>query len=211
MKRVFIIDDHPLTRKGLVSLIEAEANLSVCGLAAGEKEALERIEAAAPDLMVLDFLVPGMRGLGIIEHLHARWPRLPILVFTDRTACALRALQAGAHGYVSKKGEEKEVVHAIRHLLAGKIYVSDAICDRLLLDLVSEPPPSPAQVLSRRELEVFELIGRGLDTGSMAEKLDISPKTIDSYRRRIRSKLNLEANAELIQRAVRWVSGYEVC
>ena len=211
MKRVFVIDDHPLTRKGLVSLIDAETDLTVCGQAADEKEALGHIEAAAPDLLVLDFLVPGIRGLSIIEDLRARWPALRILVFTDREACALRALQAGAYGYVSKKGEENEVVHAIRQLLAGKIYVSNKICDQLLLDLVADPLPSPAEVLSRRELEVFELIGRGLDTGAMAEKLAISPKTIDSYRRRIRSKLNLEGNAELIQRAVRWVSGYEVC
>ena len=168
--KVFIIDNHPLTRKGLASLIEVEAGFVMCGQVADEKEALEHLETLEPDLVVLDLIQPGMRGLTLIEQVHARRP----LVFTNRTACARRALQAGARGYISKEDEEEEIIQAIGQVLAGKVYVSDAIYDRLLLDLVSDPLPSPTGVLSKRELEVFELIGRGKDAAAVAEKLGIS-------------------------------------
>lgn len=206
MKRILIIDPHPMTCKGLSALLKTEKEFEVICRMSSTDDALTQVESQQPDLVILDVELPGINGITIIKQLRKEHPNVSILVFTDRKTDVMYTIKAGARGYVSKRGEGSEIVRAIRQVLAGKVYVSEKLCDKLLLDLATASTPSPPEILSERELEVFELIGRGKETRDIATRLIVSPKTIDSYRRRIRNKLRLDGNSELIQRAVRWVS-----
>ena len=205
MNKVLLIDSHPVMRKGLALTLNAEPDLEVCCQTASAEEALALLETAEPDLVMLDLALPGMEGLAFIEQVHERRPALPLLVFTENKACALRAIRAGARGYIAQEEAGGEIVFAVRRVLEGHYYVSEEICDRLLFELAAGPTRYPPDVLSRREMEVFTFVGQGLNTGEIARRMKVSPKTVDSFRRRIKSKLGLTGIAELIQRAVRWV------
>jgi DNA-binding NarL/FixJ family response regulator len=212
MKRILLVEDHPLMRKGLALSIETEPDLKVCGQLADAEEALAAFEELDPDLVVVDISLPGMSGLELIKHLQALRPQLPTLVVSrhDEALYAERAIRAGARGYVMKLEAGDVIVKAIRRVLAGGIYVSEEINERLLMGLAAgrrELAQSPLEVLSDRELEVFELTGRGLGTREIAERLHLSVKTVESYRARIKEKLNLNTAAELMQHAVQWVEG----
>ncbi|NNF02937.1 MAG: response regulator transcription factor, partial [Rhodothermales bacterium] len=165
-----------------------------------------------PDLVMVDISLPGMSGLELVKHLQAIKPELKILVVSrhDESLYAERAIRAGARGYVMKLEAGEVMVKAIRRIMNGGIYVSEEINERLLLGMISGHQPlkeSPLDLLSDRELEVFELTGRGSGTREIAEKLHLSVKTVESYRARIKSKLNLGSAAELMQHAVQWVEG----
>jgi|SRR5690554_1243913 DNA-binding NarL/FixJ family response regulator len=210
MKTIFIVDDHPLMRKGMALTLEAEQDLSVIGQAASAEEAVEMIDKLDPDLAIVDVSLPGMSGLELIKHLQALKPDLNILVVSrhDESLYAERAIRAGARGYLMKLEAGEVIVKAVRHVLAGGIYVSDEIKERLLMGMMTgrkEMNQSPLEVLSDRELEVFELTGQGLGTREIAERLHLSVKTVESYRARIKNKLNLGTAAELMQHAVQWV------
>ncbi|MFQ5570342.1 MAG: response regulator [Rhodothermales bacterium] len=213
MRQVIIADNHPLTRQGLALTLDAEPDLAVCGQAATAGETCDLIDTQNPDLVILDLSLNGMHTLDLIEHIHTHRPALPILVLTEEIVCAERSIRAGAHGYITKRGScvESEVVHAVRRLLEGGIYVSEDVCEQILRNLMSGPHLSPDVVLSRQELNVYELIGRGRSTREIAEQLHISPKTVDSYRRRIKDKLSLSERTELIHHAMRWVDEYVLC
>jgi DNA-binding NarL/FixJ family response regulator len=206
MTKILIIDPHPMTCKGLNALLKAEKEFEVICRMSSNDDALTQVETHQPDLVILDVDLPGTNGISFIKQLRREQPNVSILVFTDRKTDVMYTIRAGARGYVSKRGEGSEIVKAIRQVLAGKVYVSEKLCDKLLLDLATASKPSPPEILSERELEVFELIGRGKETRAIATRLGVSPKTIDSYKRRIRTKLDLGGNSELIQRAVRWTS-----
>ncbi len=212
MKKILIVDDHPLMRKGLAMTLNAEPDLNVCGQVADAEEALGALEEFNPDLAIVDISLPGMSGLELIKHMQALRPELRTLVVSrhDEALYAERAIRAGARGYVMKLEASDMIVKAVRRVLNGGIYVSEEINERLLLGLAAgrqELAQSPLEVLSDRELEVFELTGRGLGTREIAERLHLSVKTVESYRARIKDKLNLKTAAELMQHAVQWVEG----
>ncbi len=212
MTKVLVVDDHPLMRKGLVMSLQAEPDLIVCGQASNAEEGLGLVEQEAPDLVIVDISLPGMSGLELIKHMHAIRPSILTLVVSrhDEALYAERAIRAGARGYVMKLEAGEVMMKAVRRVLNGGIYISDEINERLLLGLASGQEvlaQSPLDVLSDRELEVFELTGRGYGTRDIAERLHLSVKTVESYRARIKNKLNLSSAAELMQHAVQWVEG----
>ncbi len=210
--RVLIVDDHPLMRKGLALTLEAEPDLEVAGQAANAEEALGRFDALAPDLVLVDVSLPGTNGIELVKHLLARRPDLPTLVVSrhDEALYAERAVRAGAKGYVSKLEADDQIVKAVRYILRGGIWLSDELKDKLLFGVAAgrkDALQSPLEVLSDRELEVFEMTGRGLPTKEIAGRLHLSVKTVESYRARIKAKLSLESGTELMQHAVAWVEG----
>jgi len=202
-------------RKGLGLTLDAEPDLTVCGQAADAEEALAMLDSVEPDLAIVDISLPTMGGLELIKHMQALYPDMRTLVVSrhDETLYAERAIRAGARGYVMKLEAGNLIVKAVRRVLSGGIYVSEEINERLLLGLVSGRPQltqSPLEVLSDRELEVFELTGRGLGTREIAERLHLSVKTVESYRARIKDKLSLKSASELMQHAVQWVESESV-
>ncbi|QXD14635.1 response regulator transcription factor [Rhodocaloribacter litoris] len=212
MKKILIVDDHPLMRKGLALSIESETDLKVVAQAADAEEALAALETHDPDMAVVDISLPGMSGLELIKHMLALKPGLKVLVVSrhDESLYAERAIRAGARGYVMKLEAGEVIVQAVRRVLNGGIYVSEEVNERLLMGIAAGREmlaKSPLEVLSDRELEVFELTGRGLGTREIAERLHLSIKTVESYRARIKNKLNLNTAVELMQHAVQWVEG----
>lgn len=215
MYRILIVDDHPLMRKGLAMTLEAEPGLRVVAQAPDAETALDLLDEAKPDIVIVDISLPGMSGLELVKHLKALRPNLGTLVVSrhDETLYAERALRAGARGYVMKLEATEAIVKAVRRVLNGSIYVSEEINERLLLSMAGGQRPIaqfPLEVLSDRELEIFEMTGRGLATRDIAERLHLSVKTVESYRARIKTKLNLDGAAELMKHAVQWVESERV-
>jgi DNA-binding NarL/FixJ family response regulator len=213
--RIYIVEDHPVMRRGYASLLDQEMDLEICGETGSADEARKQIPKVEPDLVILDLSLEAGSGLDLIKHLRAEYPDLPILVVSmhDETLYAERVLQAGARGYLMKSEAYPEVINAIRRILDGGIFLSQQLSTQLLLRFSgtssSTAMPSPLDQLSDRELEVFEYMGRGLTTREIAEKLVLSPKTIDSYRTRVKEKLSVDSNAELRRRAVVWVEQHQ--
>ncbi len=210
--KLIIVDDHPLMRKGLAMSLNAEPDLKVLAQASSAEDALAALDQGDPDLAIVDISLPGMSGLELIKHMRVLRPELKILVLSrhDESLYAERAIRAGARGYVMKLEAGDVMLKAVRRVLNGGIYVSEEINERLLLGMASgreNLSKSPLEVLSDRELEVFEMTGRGHGTRDIAEQLHLSVKTVESYRARIKNKLNLNSAAELMQHAVQWVEG----
>lgn len=211
MADIVLIDDHPLMRQGLVRTIENEVDLNVVGQMDSAEDALEEIEDLDPDLAIVDISLPGMSGMELLKHLQSRAPDLKALVVSrhDETLYAERCIRAGAKGYVMKQEAGDVIVEAIRKVLNGRIFVSEEINERLLQSMAEggreRIMQSPLEVLSDRELEVFELTGEGLSTREIAERLHLSVKTVESYRARIKDKLHLDSGNELMKHAVQWV------
>lgn len=212
--KIFVVDDHPVMRRGYSYLIGAEMDMEICGEAESARGALEQMGEASPDLALVDLTLKGMGGLELIKRLQAQYPDVRVLVVSmhDETLYADRALRAGARGYIMKDEVESAIVKAIRRILDGGVYVSDALSTKILLQYTGAVPgkgESPLDRLSDRELEVFESMGRGYGTREIAERLALSPKTIDSYRSRIKDKLAIDRNSELTRRAVIWVESQD--
>ena len=210
MTRLLLVDDHPLMRKGLAMTLDAEPDLEVVGQAESAEEAIAMFERLEPDVALIDVSLPGMGGLELTKHLLALRPELMVLVVSrhDEALYAERAVRAGAKGYVMKLEAGDTIVKAVRHVLRGGIYLSEDLKDRMLFGAAvgrKAPAQSPVEVLSDRELEVFELTGRGLPTREISERLHLSVKTVESFRARIKTKLNLGSGTELLQHAVQWV------
>lgn len=211
MDTIVIVDDHPLVRKGLAMSLDGQLGFDVCGQAASAEDGLELIEELNPDLAILDVSLPGMSGLEMVKHLLSIRPDQLILMVSrhDETLYAERVIRAGARGYVMKLEASEVIVKAVRAVLNGRIFLSEEINNRLLRSLADGGPSalasSPLGALSDRELEVFELTGRGLPTSDVADRLHISIKTVESYRARIKQKLNLRNASELMRHAVKWV------
>lgn len=215
MKKILIVDDHPLMRKGLALMFDAEQDLEICAQAENAEQTLRLLEAIDPDLAIIDISLPGMSGLELIKHTLAIKPDLAVLVISrhDEVLYAERAIRAGARGYVMKLEAGEVIVKAVRRILDGGVYVSEAINDRLLVSMTTgrnNLSDSPLDILSDRELEVFELTGRGLGTRDIAVRLHLSVKTVESYRARIKGKLNLSTATELMQQAIQWVEGERI-
>jgi DNA-binding NarL/FixJ family response regulator len=207
--RVLIVDDHPLVRLGLAELIAADPELEVCGEAATAEEALSQVEATSPHVVIVDLSLKSGHGIDLIEQIKARHEHVKMLVSSihDESLFAERVLRAGAMGYVNKEEDTESVIEAIHQVLQGKIYLSESMSNRLLKTVVDGEPlaEDPIKSLSNRELEVFEMIGEGLTTKQIAKKLHLSPKTVETHREKIKTKLNVANSTELSHRAVQWV------
>lgn len=208
--RLLIVDDHPIVRQGLAQLIDRQADLQVAGESDDAEEAIALIRSESFDAAIIDLSLPGVSGIELIRQIQAEAPFMPVLVLSmhDEQFYAERALRAGARGYIMKEVATERVVEAVRKVLRGEIYVSREVADRLLSKIVSgdgSPIGSPVERLSDRELEVFQLLGKGYGTRQVAEMLHLSIKTVESYRANIKDKLQLKNAAELVQHAVQWV------
>ena len=206
--RILIVDDHPIVREGLASLVDAAPDLEVCGQAETAREALATVEREAPDLVLVDLSLQGTGGLELLKRLADRSVPALVVSMHDDPTWPERALAAGALGYVHKSAATREVVEAIRAVRSGRLWVSDSVSEQLLrrrFGPARQPEGSPVASLSDRELDVFVRIGEGLTTGQIGEELHLSPKTVQTYRQRIKEKLDLETAAELSAAATRWV------
>ncbi len=209
-KRVYIVDDHPLMRKGMVMTLKSDIEFDVCGQAESAEEALNEILELKPDAAVIDISLPGMNGIELVKNLLHQMPELKILIVSrhDEELYAERALRAGAKGYLMKLEAGEVLVSAVRQVLNGGIYLSDKIGNKLLMKLTSgktAKSDNPLDLLSDRELEVFELTGQGHSTRDISKKLHISVKTVESHRANIKEKLHIDSANELMRHAVRWV------
>ncbi len=208
-RKILIVDDHPILRKGLAMVIDSEPDLEVVGEAEEVQGALEKIESLAPDLVIVDLALPGVDGIELIKAMKLKHRDLPALVVSmhDETLFAERALRAGARGYIMKQEAVDKVLVAIRKVLGGEIFVSDRITTKMLETLISgdaRGASTPLDLLSNRELTVFRLIGQGFKTSQIAEKLHLSVKTIESYRSHIKEKLRLSTGNDLMKYAIQW-------
>jgi len=205
--RILLVDDHPMVRERLAEILGREADLRVCGQAEDRHDALAAVEAKRPDLVIVDLTLKTSDGLELVKDIHSRRPFLPMLVVSmhDESLYAERAIRAGARGYITKQEATRNILVAVRRVLAGNIYLNERITTRILSRLTAHPDQdvaAPAALLADRELQVFELTGRGLNTREIAARLRVSPKTIETYRVRIREKLNLKDGRELLQLAI---------
>jgi DNA-binding NarL/FixJ family response regulator len=213
--RIFLVDDHPMIREYLAALLEREADLAVCGEADDAPTALTRIETLLPDLVIMDISLRRSHGLELLKNLKALRPELPVLVLSmhDESLYAARAIRAGAMGYITKEEASRKILFAIRKVLNGEVYLSDQMSARMMKRLVGGQrgeTGSALEVLTDRELEVFQMIGRGLGTRRIAEELRIGIKTVESYRARIKEKLHLTDGTQLLQQAIQWVQSNEI-
>jgi DNA-binding NarL/FixJ family response regulator len=208
-KRILIVDDHPMMRDGLRQLIANEVDLEVCGEADDAPTALSHAEALKPDVALVDITLRSSNGLELIKDLQIRAPKTAVLVLSmhDESLYAERVLRAGGRGYIMKQEGGKKIIEGIRQVASGRTFVSDVISAKIL-DTFSghrHETSSPIEELTDREFEVFQLIGQGLSTKEMADKLHVSAKTIEVHRVNIKEKLNIGTAPELIRFAVRWV------
>ena len=207
--RILLVDDHPLVRERLAEVINREPDLVVSGEAEDRDGAIEAILAAPPNLVIVDLTLKNSDGLELIKDIHARWPKLRMLVVSmhDESLYAERAVRAGALGYITKQEATRKILLAIRRVLTGSVYLNDKITNRLLSRLTAPADQATATIagsLADRELQVFELTGRGLNTYDIARELRIAVKTVETYRARIKEKLRLKDASELLQAAITW-------
>lgn len=208
--RVLLVDDHAVVRFGIAQLINRQGDLVVCGEEENAANALSAIAKLKPDLVIADISLKDSSGLELMRNIKAQYSKLPVLVVSahDETVYAELAFRAGALGYLMKDQALDHILPAVRRVLSGNIYVSEALAARMLQQQVRGKPDlqqSPVAGLSDRELEVFQLIGQWKKTSEIAAELHLSVKTIEYYREQIKRKLNLKNSAELTQHATSWV------
>ena len=206
--KVLLVDDHPLVREWLTNLINEEADFEVCGQAGDARAALELIGTLSPRIAVVDISLDGGSGLELIKDIKAQHPKVDAIVLSmhDESLYAERAMRAGAAGYIMKREATSKVLDAIRTVTKGGLFFSNnvnALLAQKLMQRVGEQPASVAS-LSDRELEVFQMLGRGLNTRQISEQMNVSFKTVQAYCARIKEKLDLANINELIAQAVRW-------
>jgi DNA-binding NarL/FixJ family response regulator len=210
-KRLLIVDDHPLFRKGLQELIHSEAEFAVCGEAGNAAEAMEVIRKLHPDMAIVDLSLPGANGIELIKNIRAEFQSLPVLVLSmhDESLYALRALRAGADGYVMKHEAMANVIQAIREVFNGRPYLSPAMAAQVITKFAhrqAEGETDAVERLSDRELEILELIGKGNEVRQIAKLLHLSPKTVETHRAHIKDKLDLKNSREVARFALQWLS-----
>jgi DNA-binding NarL/FixJ family response regulator len=209
--QILIVDDHPAVREALAMRIGRQPDLKVCGEAADVSEALRLIAETDPEVAVIDISLKSGNGIDLIKRIRDRNDRVRVLVWSmhSESLYAERALRVGALGYITKDQATDRIVEAIRRVLEGRVWLSDAMAERLLQRAVGVGRPevarSPLDALADRELEVFRLIGAGVKTAEIAERLHLSVKTVETYRDRIRQKLDLSDGTKLAQYAAQWV------
>lgn len=213
-RRILLVDDHPLTRRGMAQLIDQQSDLTVCCEADNAFEAIDTIRSSKPALALVDVSLPGRHGLELIKDIRAMFPDVLVLVVSmhDENLYAERALKAGARGYLMKNQGGEKLLEAIRQVLGGAIYVSSNVSARILNDLSNNNRRTgSAEIgsLTDREFEIFQHVGQGLTTREISESLHLSAKTVETHRLHIREKLGIMSGPELIRHAVRWVGSQE--
>ncbi len=207
--QVIIVDDHPVVRDGLTTIINQEQDLNVCGGADDAHQALKAIGQLEPDVAIVDISLKNSDGIELTKSIKARQPKLSVIVLSvhDESVYAERALLAGAKAYLMKDAVSENIVKAIRVVLSGEIYVSNAISKKFLHKIAQDKAgtvKTPIESLSDREFEIFRLIGEGYKASQIAEQLHLSVKTVETYRGRLKEKLNIESAGELLQYAIKW-------
>lgn len=207
-RRILVVDDHPVVRDGLAAQVATEPDLVVAWATGDPAEAQALIAAHSPDVVVVDITLEKRSGLDLIRQIRAHEHTMPILVWSmhPEKLYAERAIKAGAQGYIEKIRGGDDIVGAIRTVLAGRIYASVAVMERVLQRFgAGGGQRSGIDALSDRELQAFELMGTGLSTVDIAARMSVSPKTVETYRVRIKEKLGLMSFAEVIQHATAWM------
>jgi len=210
-KRVLVVDDHPVFRRGIIALITEQPDLAVCGEADTAPAALDAMRRLQPDVALIDISLPGTNGIELLKSMLAEQSKLAVLMLSmhDESLYALRALRAGAKGYVMKAEAMSNVVGALRKVLGGEVYVSPRFSERLVFKAIHSLDGgmgSPVDKLSDRELEVLQLFGRGFGTREIANELHLSIKTIETHRAHIKEKLGFKDGGEMVRFAIDWVA-----
>lgn len=214
-RKILILDDHPVTRYGLSQLIGRQPDLLVCAEAQDAQQAMEAVKSTQPDLVLTDITLPGKSGLQFVREVCAQFPGVVVLAISmhDESLYAERVLRAGGRGYIMKSEGGEKLLEAIRQVLRGQVYVSQSMT-AALLDVLTRRrlgvDPATPRALSDREFEVFQLIGQGLSTRQVGQRLSLSAKTIGTHRSHIMEKLNLQSGPELIKEAVRWAASEQL-
>jgi len=214
-KKILLVDDHPIFRHGLAELLDTQTDLTVCGHADSAPSALEQMRRLQPDLAILDITLRGTNGIELVKLMKAEYPQMPVLVLSmhDEALYGLRALRAGALGYVMKAEGVQHVLEAVRRVLEGKMFVSPKLSEKLIFKAVhgsESDSPSPIDRLSDRELEVLVMLGRGHSTRSIAKQINLSVKTVETHRAHIKEKLGFADANEMVRFAIDWVAQQEV-
>ena len=212
--RILIVDDHPVVRDGLTTIIHHEDDMNVCGETDDAHLALKAIIELKPDIVLADISLKSSDGIELTKSIRAEHPKLPVIVLSvrDESIYAERALSAGAQAYLMKDAASENIVKAIRTVLSGEIYVSNAISKKLLHKIAKDKTgmaKTPIESLSDREFEIFRLIGEGYKASQIAAQLHLSIKTIETYRSRIKEKLDLPNAAELLQYSIKWAKSQD--
>jgi DNA-binding NarL/FixJ family response regulator len=209
-KRVLLVDDHPVLRKGLVRLIDSKHEFLVCGEASTAQDAMALIRKLGPDLVIVDIGLPGISGIELTKTIRAEFPKLPVLILSmhEEALYATRALRAGAMGYIVKQDAIDNIAPALREALNGRRYLSPVIAAQLQHNGPAGQTPStddPINLLTDREFEIFELIGKGHEVREISDALGVSPKTVETHRTNIKEKLKLKNARQVTRLAVQWL------
>lgn len=210
-KRVLLVDDHPVLRKGLVRLIDSNEGFGVCGEASNASEAMSLIRELKPHLVIADIGLPGASGIELTKSIRSEFPDTPVLILSmhEEALYATRALRAGAMGYIVKQDAIDNIATALQETLNGRRYLSPGITKQLESDGLEEQPRSShdlVELLTDRELEIFELIGKGRDVREISEALNVSPKTVETHRTNIKEKLKLKNSRQVARVALQWTT-----
>ena len=199
MIRILIADDHPIVRQGLKQILSEESDMGVFGEAQNSQEVLELVRKQDWDIVILDITMPGRGGIDVLKELKHQYPKLPLLILSmhPEDQYAVRALKAGAAGYLTKESAQEELIKAIRKIVRGGKYISSTLAEKLAFDLETETEKPLHETLSDREHQVLLMIASGKTVSGIAEELSLSVKTIDTYRARILEKMKMKTNAEL--------------
>ncbi|PEN12981.1 DNA-binding response regulator [Longibacter salinarum] len=212
--RVFVIDDHPAIREALATTINSKVDMRLVGESGSATQALRQMERNAPDVVIVDISLDDAHGLDLVEEIRDRFPSVRIIVFSmyDESVYAERAIRAGASGYIMKSEPTQNVVNAVKAVSEGDVYLSRRMSSRILSKVIRQQDyqlGSATEKLTDREMTVFQKLGEGYSVREIAAQLDLSRKTIETYRRRAKEKLGFETVAELLQYAVQWAYGRE--
>lgn len=204
MTKVLIADDHPLFRRGLKDILQAQPDIELVGEADTGHKALQMARKQRWDALVLDITMPGLGGIEILSILRQEQPKLPILVLSahPENQYAVRVLRAGAAGYMTKETAPQELIRGLRKVLRGAKYVSETLAEKLAFDLGAQNARKPHDLLSDREYEIMRMIASGKPLGKIASELALSPRTVSTYRSRVLEKMQMKTNADLIRYAL---------
>ncbi len=208
-KKILLVDDHPVLRKGLVRLIDAKDEFEVCGEASTATDAMALIRDRAPDLVIVDIGLPGTSGIELTKTIRAEFPKMPVLILSmhEEALYATRALRAGAMGYIVKQDAIDNIATALNEALSGRRYLSPVIASQMQAHGTdaTEKPDDPMSLLTDREFEIFQLIGKGHEVREISDALGVSPKTVETHRTNIKEKLKLKNARQVARMAVQWL------